>query len=349
VDPAGAASVGPGRQPGQEEPGHRRGAADHAGQDLPVAFVHEHADKDRGLGLRQCGQAVAFEFLPLRNAQVGRGQRQDVRLLGVEVLIERAGQLGERAGQALAAAGIGPGDLGPTNNGKSMIVEKFRRTHPGISHADREEIPVLVVQMPSEPSVLRFYTALLAAMGAPLRPRQRLAELEQLALGLLRTLRVRMLVVDELHNVLAGRGETRREFLNLIRFLGNELRIPLVGVGTREAYLAIRSDDQLENRFAPLTLPRSEPDAQACSLLASFAAAFPLRRPSPIATVDMARYLLTRSEGTIGELTALLTDAADAAVAAIKSGEEAINHRTLLLADYDGPTERRRLFERELA
>ena len=236
--------------------------------------------------------------------------------------------------------------LGPTNNGKSMIVEKFRRTHPAVSGADREEIPVLVVQMPSEPSVIRFYTALLAAIGAPLRPRQRLAELEQTALSLLRAVGVRMLVIDELHNVLAGRGETRREFLNLIRFLGNELRIPMVGVGTREAYLAIRSDDQLENRFAPFTLPPWEPDEQTCSLLASFAASFPLRRKSAIATVDMARYLLTRSEGTIGELTALLTEAA---VAAIESGEEAINQRTLLLADYDGPSERRRLFERELA
>lgn len=122
--------------------------------------------------------------------------------------------------------------IGPTNNGKSMIIEKFRRAHPPVSHPDREEIPVLVVQMPSEPSVTRFYTAMLAAMGAPLRPRQRLAELEQLALRLLRELGVRMLVIDELHNVLAGRGDSRREFLNLVRFLGNELRIPLVGVGT---------------------------------------------------------------------------------------------------------------------
>jgi hypothetical protein len=55
--------------------------------------------------------------------------------------------------------------IGPTNNGKSMIVEKFRRSHPPISHEDREEIPVLVVQMPSEPSVNRFYTALLARCG----------------------------------------------------------------------------------------------------------------------------------------------------------------------------------------
>ncbi|WP_313666940.1 TniB family NTP-binding protein [Arsenicicoccus bolidensis] len=208
------------------------------------------------------------------------------------------------------------------------------------------QMPVLAVQMPSEPSVIRFYVALLAAMGAPLRPRQRLAELEQVTLALLRAVGVRVLVIDELHNLLAGRGETRREFLNLIRFLGNELRIPLVGVGTREAYLAIRSDDQLENRFEPFTLPRWESNEETRTLLASFAAAFPLRRPSTIATEDMARYLVSRSEGTIGELTHLLTDAA---VAAIESGEEAINQRTLLMAPYVGPTERRRMFERELA
>ena len=61
--------------------------------------------------------------------------------------------------------------VGPTSNGKSMIVRSSRRTHPASSDADQEHIPVLVVQMPSEPSVIRFYVALLAAMGAPLRPR----------------------------------------------------------------------------------------------------------------------------------------------------------------------------------
>jgi len=157
--------------------------------------------------------------------------------------------------------------VGPTNNGKSMIVEKFRRAHPVGTDADQEHIPVLVVQMPSEPSVIRFYVALLAAMGAPLRPRPRLPEMEQLALALLRKVGVRMLVIDELHNVLAGNSVNRREFLNLLRFLGNELRIPLVGVGTREAYLAIRSDDQLENRFEPMLLPPWEANEDCCSLL----------------------------------------------------------------------------------
>ena len=235
--------------------------------------------------------------------------------------------------------------VGPTNNGKSMIVEKFRRGHLPVTEADREHIPVLCVQMPSEPSVLRFYIALLAALGAPLQPRRRLADVEQISLKLLRSTGVRMLVIDELHNVLAGQGNSRREFLNLLRFLGNELRIPIIGVGTREAYLAVRSDDQLENRFEPVVLPLWAIGADTLSLIASFAAALPLQRPSSIATDDMAQYLLARSEGTIGELTRLLTAAS---IAAVESGEESINHRTLVMADYVGPTERRRLFEREL-
>jgi hypothetical protein len=155
---------------------------------------------------------------------------------------------------------------------------EIRRTHPASADADQEHIPVLVVQMPSEPSVIRFYVALLAAMGAPLRPRPRLPEMEQLALALLRKVGVRMLVIDELHNVLAGNSVNRREFLNLLRFLGNELRIPLVGVGTRDAYLAIRSDDQLENPLRADDAAVWEANDDCCSLLASFAASLPLRR-----------------------------------------------------------------------
>jgi type II secretory pathway predicted ATPase ExeA len=233
--------------------------------------------------------------------------------------------------------------VGSTNNGKSMIVEKFRRSHPhepGPS-SERETLPVLVVQMPSESSIVRFYALLLARMGAPLRPRARVAELEQLALRLMRAVGARMLIIDELHNILAGKADVRREFLNLIRFLGNELRIPIVGVGTHEAYLAVRADEQLENRFEPIVLPVWDEGETTCSLLASFAAALPLRRRSELATPDLARYVLARSEGTIGEISRLVTAAA---VAAVETGEEAIDRKTLTLANYESPTERRRSF-----
>ena len=165
--------------------------------------------------------------------------------------------------------------IGPTNNGKSMIIEKFRRDHTPAAvreYQDQELIPIVVVQTPSEPSVARFYAMLLAIIGAPLRPRAKVAELEHLTLKLLRSVQTKILVIDELHNVLAGTIDVRKEFLNLLRFLGNELRIPIVGVGIRDAYLAIRSDDQLENRFEPVSLPVWEECDEFLSLLASFSA-----------------------------------------------------------------------------
>jgi len=238
--------------------------------------------------------------------------------------------------------------IGPTNNGKSMIIERFRREHVSRPSEDgsKEIISVVIMQMPCEPSVVRFYTMLLQAMNLPQARRRHVADLEFSVLRLMRATNVRMLVIDELHNMLAGGTRVRGEFLNLLRFLGNELRIPIIGVGTEDAYRAIRSDDQLENRFRPVVLPRWEAGPDLLSLLASFAASYPLRRPSQLSSQEMASYILTRTEGTIGEMDTLL---GRAAIAAIESQEEAINARTLALADYDSPTERRRTCEREIA
>jgi hypothetical protein len=237
--------------------------------------------------------------------------------------------------------------IGPTNNGKSMIIEKFRREHTRVSPkaGDQEIIPVVVVQTPSEPSVARFYAMLLASIGAPLHPRAKVAELEHLTLKLLRAVKTKMLVIDELHNILAGKSDVRREFLNLMRFLGNELRIPIVGVGIRDAFLAIRSDDQLENRFEPFTVPVWQEGDELLSLLASFAKVLPLRRASQITSDDVVRYILSRTEGTIGEITRLLTAAA---IMALETGEECVTRRTLSMCQYESPTERRKSFERTL-
>ena len=234
--------------------------------------------------------------------------------------------------------------VGPTNNGKSMIVEKFRRTHPASSDADRAHSGTGradAIRTVGNP-LLRRATC---RDGRAIAPAPTAAGNGAIGAGTATQGRRAHAGDRRIAQRPAGNSVNRREFLNLLRFLGNELRIPLVGVGTRDACLAIRSDDQLENRFEPMMLPVWEANDDCCSLLASFAASLPLRRPSSIATLDMARYLLTRSEGTIGELAHLLMAAA---VAAVESGEEAINHRTLSMADYTGPSERRRQFEREL-
>jgi type II secretory pathway predicted ATPase ExeA len=239
--------------------------------------------------------------------------------------------------------------IGPTNNGKTMIVEKFCRDHPAGPSADDEHevIPVVIVQMPSEPDLKRFYAAIVRAVHAPPRPpREVLAKVEDFTLRLLQRIGVRLLIIDEVHNLLGGSSAQQRAFLNVLRSLGNTLRIPLVCVGTREAYLAIRSDEQLENRFAPFALPRWQADADYASLLASFEAIFPLRYPSGLSQPPLSTQILAQSEGTIGEIATFLTRAA---ILAIRSGQERIDQPLLSQVDYRPPSERRRLFERTLA
>lgn len=237
--------------------------------------------------------------------------------------------------------------IGPTNNGKTMIIEKFRRTHmPEIKKTYlSRKYPVLVMQMPSDPKIARFYTILLYQLGEPISNRQRISDLEVISLYALRRLRVKILIIDEVHNLLAGTSAVQREFLNLIRFLGNQLQIPIVCVGTKEAYFAVRSDDQLENRFEPFTLPLWKDDTEFASLLASLTAALPLQKPSILTSPDVIHFILDKSEGTIGEIITLITKAA---VLAIQTGEEYINRKVLTSVDYLSPTERRRVFEREL-
>jgi len=170
--------------------------------------------------------------------------------------------------------------ISPSNNGKSMIIEKFRRDHTPEKKegGDAEILPVIVLQMPTQPTFNRFYAELLAELGTPHSRWLRSHALEQAALKTLRAVSARILIIDELHNLLAGSGATRREFLNLIRYLGNTLRIPIVGAGTQEAYLAIRTDAQLENRFEPLILPLWETGTETATLLMSFAVSLPLER-----------------------------------------------------------------------
>lgn len=237
--------------------------------------------------------------------------------------------------------------VGPSNNGKTMIAEKFRRAHPQriSDDGEHEVIPVVMVQMPAVATVNRLQTALLVTLGTPVGFYGRNDVREALTLRLMRTVGVRMLIIDEIHNLLGATAIKQRELLNLLRFIGNDLRIPIVCLGVRDAYLAIRSDDQLENRFHPLILPLWEPGEEFARLLASFETVLPLREPSLLSAAPLYELILRRSEGTIGEIAALL---ASATAAALLQGVEHIDCSIIEQADYHSPSVRRRMVEREL-
>ncbi|AXQ96161.1 TniB family NTP-binding protein (plasmid) [Cereibacter azotoformans] len=221
--------------------------------------------------------------------------------------------------------------VGESGMGKTMIIEKFTRDHAASfdDTTGRLNMPVVAVQMAPGPDETRFYRRILAAIGAPEPPRATLAVLESLALRLLTELRPHMLVIDEIHSLQAGTIREQARFLNMLRFLGNELRVPLVCVGTAQARNALRTDAQLVRRFEAFALPPWQEGTDFTGLMSTLIRSLPLRRESEIDDKALARMLKMTGGITSGVFSIM----SQLAIAAIESGEERVLTRDVLGGD----------------
>ena len=221
--------------------------------------------------------------------------------------------------------------VGESGMGKTMIIEKFTRDHAASfdETTGRLHMPVVAVQMVSGPDETRFHRRILAAIGAPEPPRATLGVLESLALRLLAELRPGLLVIDEIHSLQAGTIREQARFLNMLRFLGNELRVPLVRVGTAQARNALRTDDQLVRRFEAFALPPWRDGGDFTGLISTLMRSLPLRRESQIDDKTLSRIIRV----TGGITSGIFSIMSQLAIAAIANGEERIVSRDVLAGD----------------
>jgi len=213
---------------------------------------------------------------------------------------------------------------GDTNCGKTAIIDRFCQRYPLRQNGEEEAdvVPVLYIQAPPIPDECRFYSLILDKLRVPHKTNERADRMICQILKMFPKLGVRMLIVDEIHHILAGNLQKQRAFLNVIKYLGNEALIPIVGVGTISALNALQTDAQLANRFEPRNLPRWRLDTRYRQLLASFEYVLPLAEESNLTEKEMATKLLDMSGGTIGELSKLIRRAA---IETIRQGREKIS------------------------
>ncbi|HEX7684700.1 MAG TPA: TniB family NTP-binding protein [Trinickia sp.] len=119
----------------------------------------------------------------------------------------------------------------------TSIIAKFLREHPPVFDELHgiERRQIIALQMPPTPDQARFYRALLFELGVPQAALTTLGGTRATCGDLLRRLAPRMLVVDEVHHLLAGSYREHRASLNLLKDLANDLRLSIVAVGTDDA------------------------------------------------------------------------------------------------------------------
>ncbi|MEF2074735.1 TniB family NTP-binding protein [Consotaella aegiceratis] len=211
---------------------------------------------------------------------------------------------------------------GDSGMGKTMIMQRFRDQHP--PHLARRtgilKTPVLAMEMVSRPGERRFYGELLSLLGAPQAPRADIAQMEQATIRIMKAIGVQVLVIDEVHNILAGIYREQRIVLNMLRFLSNRLQISLVCFGVSDAREAIGGDVQLARRFEQLTLNRWAANEDFETLIASILRNTPLRRSS-VLTPKSLRRILQITDGITANIFQML---GSLAIEAIESGTEHI-------------------------
>jgi len=228
--------------------------------------------------------------------------------------------------------------IGHTNNGKTQLIQSFAQRHPAEDNPGGEHIvaPVLYVQAPPTPSEASFYSEILNTLYEKVPTASTDAKRTRV-IEVLRGIQLKVLIVDELHNILAGASVKQQQFLNMIKYLGNVLQISIVGCGTSDLLRAVSIDPQIQNRFVPELLPRWQMNKEFRQLLMSFERVLPLRNPSSLHESQLASKILAMCEGTIGELSMLLNLAA---IHALKHGGEQINPEVLNACGYVSPSDR---------
>ncbi|SMG42613.1 TniB protein [Marivirga sericea] len=231
--------------------------------------------------------------------------------------------------------------VGETNNGKTVLLKKFINENKPFLDEDEERLtaPVLYIQAPPAPDEKRFYNSILDATFTPYRLNDKLDKRHQQVIKVLKQLDVKVLIIDEIQHILGGTISKRVSFLNVIKYMSNELRISIIGAGIHEAFNAISTDPQLINRFDQQVLPRWSYDSDFLRLLASYETLLPLRKSSHLVKDStLNKKIFNLSEGIIGEVSSIIKKAA---TYAIENDIECINNEVIKLIKFAPPSSRR--------
>lgn len=215
--------------------------------------------------------------------------------------------------------------IGSSNNGKTSLLHKFLDMHPPYDFFqdnpekitkeffDKYEAtgtPIKYILAPSEPSETRLYSNILNSINAPFKESDAVAKKQYLVEYYLKLLNVEMLIIDEIHNILSGSVAKQKQILNAIKNLSNNLKIPIVLAGTKDALRAISTDPQIISRFRPIYLTKWKMEKDYVNLLATIISTLPLKKESDILNAKTAQEILRLSDGCIGDIVALLKKAA---------------------------------------
>lgn len=214
---------------------------------------------------------------------------------------------------------------GDPGSGKTVLATILQKTYPveGALAKPHESAPpkVLVIQVSGVRTTKAILKRILEATKVPVSKSITTDDMESLVVDTLRRMNCALLVLDEMQDVLQARESEQLRVLEIIKYLMNALKLPILALGTDDAGVAFRADPHLQARFQVLKLSPWKPGDDFEAFLDAYETHLPLKHPSRLGSLAMQKALV---KCTGGNLDALVTRLQNAAVHAVLSGTERI-------------------------
>lgn len=187
---------------------------------------------------------------------------------------------------------------GDAGMGKTAQLHRFARRHP--DHRDRAAVllrPIVVANVPPEPTRATLEVAILEVLDAPAITHSRLVDRAAVIRRLLTAHQTRILMLDEIQHVCHSRVRDRCVVLDSIKAFSTTCQINVVCAGTPSVIREFQADAQLERRFSVTQFVQWRPGPALHRFLETYERARPLRLPSRLADPQIVRTVLAESGG----------------------------------------------------
>lgn len=256
-----------------------------------------------------------------------------IRHRAVDKLIDHVEYLMRRPPQTRAWGLVVEGEPG---SGKTLLAKAIEKNYlptPATSDAP-PSLPVVSISMTGANTARTIHNRILERLGTPIASNLRISEREQLAIRLLGEAGTKLLILDELQDVLRTTPRQRQGTLDAIKLLMNTLYIPVLGLGIHSVSHVFKEDPHLNARFDHQILPPWAIDRSFASFLATLEANIPLENPSNLHQRPLMKLILNLGRSNTSRIVRLVSNAA---VFGLLNGDGRITAKNLEAASKNPP------------
>jgi len=194
--------------------------------------------------------------------------------------------------------------------------------------------PILYFCMSNAREAKEVFSRLLEALGFPHISSLTADDRRKKALDLAVVARLRLLIIDEIQDVLFHTLRQQGLALLAVKDIMNSLKIPVLALGTENARIAFEADQHLKRRFQPRELPTWQCDDYFRHFLQAYEETLPLRERSNLGSLLTMKLIIRETKGQLSEIVERIQRAA---ALAVENGQERITKDLIVRARFDFP------------